>query len=350
MKVSIVLAAYNIEKYVKQCLDSILESISPQDEIIVVDDGSTDSTTDIVLRAESKSPNITVFRKNNGGISSARNAGLALAKGDYVLFADGDDAFIPETYKVVRQLLERYTPGILVTDHLNWLNDGAGPCTESIKRTHPPFALSTDRRLNLRHTLTDCIPSTWTRFIRRDLFDYFPPNPFDETLMYDDLPLIPHITASANSLYYAPLPLIKYRARPDSITKSRSHRSCTDMVYAAAKACSAINRDKTFQTLSITADLMLARKTLEAIRQCRDVSNPTYMLYRSIILTAKNNYQNSPIKIYTTLKKSKSKTEKRAANHLIAYTFFRTLYILSQLLTAYGQRNKKKKYPSTQND
>lgn len=343
MKVSIVLAAYNIEKYLQECLDSIYESISESDEIIIVDDGSTDSTAQIVRNAADKHSQVIVHRKSNGGISSARNDGLALASGDYIIFADGDDVFIPETYKFARKHLEQSGADILVTDHLNWLNDGKGPCIAAQPRSHQPFVNCTNRTENVVATLSDCMPCTWTRFIKRDLLRRLPPRPFSENLMYDDLPLIPHITAEACSLYYVPLPLIKYRSRPNSVTKSRSYRSCTDMVAAAAQASKAIHLLPLDASVTLCADLMLARKTLEAIRQSREVRNPSYRLYDEIIATSLAAFKSSPLDIYTALCLSPSKHDRRIAKHIIFISFTKTAYIAIQILLTRIKQLKRKK-------
>lgn len=91
MKVSVIVAAYNAEKYVTETLESIANQSIDDYEIIVVNDGSTDRTIDILRDYESRYANMTVIDKENGGPSSARNCGLDIAKGDYVYFFDADD-------------------------------------------------------------------------------------------------------------------------------------------------------------------------------------------------------------------------------------------------------------------
>lgn len=91
MKVSVIVAAYNAEKYVTETLESIANQSIDDYEIIVVNDGSTDRTIDILRDYEGRYANMTVIDKENGGPSSARNCGLDIAKGDYVYFFDADD-------------------------------------------------------------------------------------------------------------------------------------------------------------------------------------------------------------------------------------------------------------------
>lgn len=89
--ISVVVITYNIEKYIFKCIKSIEDQDYKNLEIIVVDDGSTDETLEIVKDLSLRDSRIHIFRKKNGGPSSARNYGLNIAEGKYVVFVDGDD-------------------------------------------------------------------------------------------------------------------------------------------------------------------------------------------------------------------------------------------------------------------
>ena len=91
MKISVIVAAYNAEKYVAETLESIGAQTIDDYEIIVVNDGSSDGTIDILREYENRLDNMIVIDKENGGPSSARNAGLDIAKGEFVYFFDADD-------------------------------------------------------------------------------------------------------------------------------------------------------------------------------------------------------------------------------------------------------------------
>ncbi|EMH4162842.1 glycosyltransferase family 2 protein [Pluralibacter gergoviae] len=90
-KISVVIPAYNSEEYIKDCLDSVLSQKRAVFEIVVINDGSTDKTEDIVLAFQKKYLNIKYYKIPNGGQSSARNYGIAQAQGEYILFVDSDD-------------------------------------------------------------------------------------------------------------------------------------------------------------------------------------------------------------------------------------------------------------------
>jgi glycosyltransferase involved in cell wall biosynthesis len=95
--ISVIIPVYNVEKYLRQCLDSVLNQTYTNYEVIMVDDGSTDSSYDICREYCEKDCRFKAFHKENGGASSARNYALSKASGDYVFFLDSDDWLDPTT-------------------------------------------------------------------------------------------------------------------------------------------------------------------------------------------------------------------------------------------------------------
>ncbi|MBE6534229.1 MAG: glycosyltransferase [Ruminococcaceae bacterium] len=97
-KISVIVPVYNVEKYISSCLDSILSQTHTDLEIICVNDGSTDSSGQILDEYAKKDSRIKVFHKENGGVSSARNLALENATGEYIGFVDSDDYIAPDMY------------------------------------------------------------------------------------------------------------------------------------------------------------------------------------------------------------------------------------------------------------
>lgn len=97
--ISVIVPVYNVENYLEKCLQSIINQTNGNWELLLVDDGSTDSSGEICDRYSKNYDRIAVFHKNNGGVSSARNVGLQHAKGDYVIFIDGDDWIEPTLFE-----------------------------------------------------------------------------------------------------------------------------------------------------------------------------------------------------------------------------------------------------------
>ncbi len=94
--ISIIVPVYNVENYIRECLDSILSQTISNFELILVDDGSTDNSGKICEEYQEKDARIKVFHKENGGLSSARNKGIDEAKGEYFCFVDSDDTIRPD--------------------------------------------------------------------------------------------------------------------------------------------------------------------------------------------------------------------------------------------------------------
>ncbi len=107
-KVSIIIPCYNSEKTLKRCLDSVVKQTYPNLEVLVINDGSSDSSVNIVNKYATKHPFIKLITKVNGGVSSARNLGLTLTTGEYVMFLDSDDNYTKKTAieKMVNKLEE----------------------------------------------------------------------------------------------------------------------------------------------------------------------------------------------------------------------------------------------------
>ena len=102
--ISIIIPVYKVEPYLRNCLDSIVNQTNRNLEIILVDDGSPDKSGDICDAYAAADERIIVIHQNNQGVSAARNAGLDIAKGDYILFVDSDDWIEQETCEAVLDL------------------------------------------------------------------------------------------------------------------------------------------------------------------------------------------------------------------------------------------------------
>lgn len=107
-KVSIIIPIYNVEKYLRRCVDSVLNQKLKDIEIILVDDGSTDSCSLICDQYKEKDKRINVIHKKNGGLASARNAGIKMALGEYIFFLDSDDWIESQTTEELVEIAEKY--------------------------------------------------------------------------------------------------------------------------------------------------------------------------------------------------------------------------------------------------
>jgi len=158
MLVSVVIPAYDVEKYIANCLDSVLNQTYSNIEIISIDDGSQDSTRSILFQYSQKFPGkIQFLEQANLGAPVARNKGLAIAKGEFIQFLDGDDVLLPD--KIARQveLIKRNpeNPPDFIAGNYIWRTDGAD-------RFPPPFTKHPWIDL-LKGTLGTTCSNLWNR-------------------------------------------------------------------------------------------------------------------------------------------------------------------------------------------
>lgn len=114
IKASIIIPVFNVEQYLEECLISALKQDYNNKEIIVIDDGSTDSSSEIIERYQAKYPLIKTVKTKNQGLSAARNLGLEMASGDYILFLDSDDWINEHTLTVCIEKIKQYNLDIVL--------------------------------------------------------------------------------------------------------------------------------------------------------------------------------------------------------------------------------------------
>ena len=117
---SIIVPIYNVERYLEQCIESVIAQDYQNYELILVDDGSPDNSIDICIKYAKKYKNIIVIHKTNGGLSDARNAGIQIARGEYLMFLDSDDYWegktaLTEIKNIITNIIKR---AILIENHL----------------------------------------------------------------------------------------------------------------------------------------------------------------------------------------------------------------------------------------
>ena len=215
---SIIIPVYNVEKYLFECVESVRNY--PDTEIILINDGSTDSSGHIC--DSFKDENIIVIHKKNGGLSSARNAGLKSAKGKYVYFLDSDD-YIKDFGKILDFISSKECEILLF--------DGMG---EDYYTHH-------GLNKNTRYTGIECIetqikkykdyPTTvWLGVYQREYLlknDFF----FEENLLHEDELWTQKVLINAKNIFYLNEKLYFYRQRENSITQKTGKKNLSDLIY-----------------------------------------------------------------------------------------------------------------------
>ena len=212
-RLSIIIPVYNAESYLARCLDSIFEQSFTSYEVILVDDGSTDSSSLICDRYSSTDPRFRTVHKKNGGVGSARNAGMNLAKGEYVMFVDADDALLPDALESV---MEQVTGEDLVVGGYTAFFGGI-PGREvhpSGERAYGSGSIDSFFQTNVRRG-NDLIEVSWAKLFRRKALGDLC---FREDLNYgEDRLFVLNFLASCSSLRTCSVAVYAYHNRPDSL-------------------------------------------------------------------------------------------------------------------------------------
>ena len=218
-KVSIVVPVYNVEKYLHACVDSILSQKGDIiREVILVDDGSTDGCGAICDEYAAKFPHVRVVHQSNRGLSAARNAGLSLAKGEYVLFVDSDDFLDSRLLEVCFSPAVRAQEPDMIQFAYTYTTEEGVP-TEKVRgpRCTALFESGEEygRKKNFR-------PFAWSYLIRKSLMDehllYFS----EELCFAEDVHFTLRCLFFARSVQTIDTPLYYYRQRKGSLMAQKA--------------------------------------------------------------------------------------------------------------------------------
>jgi len=163
--VSVIIPAYNAEKYIERTLSSVLSQDYENLEIVVIDDGSNDNTADVVKKLADKDKRLQYVHQQNGGVSSARNHGYKLSKGEYLAFLDADDIWLPDNLsKKLAHLQDNPDIGLVHSDAV--LIDENDKPLDEIKKGKSGWIL--DDLLSWNGT---CIPAPSSILVKREVVD-----------------------------------------------------------------------------------------------------------------------------------------------------------------------------------
>ena len=217
--ISIIVPVYNVEKYLKRCIESITNQTYKNIEIILVDDGSTDNSSKICDEYKNKDKRIKVIHKTNGGISSARNRGLDIAKGDYIGFVDSDDYISPNMYEILYKELINNKVDISSCDSIIFKdNDIQFKKIESYKKyiMNKLEAIETLIRNN-----NNVNPSAWNKLYKKKLFKNVR---YPEGYVYEDILTTYLVIEKSNKLIHIKYPLYAYNNRSESIIHNKKNK------------------------------------------------------------------------------------------------------------------------------
>lgn len=225
MKLSIIIPVYNAEKYLTECLRSVFDQKIDSFEVICIDDGSTDNSTEIIRSFQKSHDNLTLYQQSNQGPSAARNKGLRLAKGDYIFFLDNDDTFL-STSSLNEILSLAYADNIDICV-FNALINGEHPFLCPFPNSHGIVSGPELMTLFYKTCNTLMIP-IWSHLYRKD-FLIENHLQFNESFLVEDILFSPIVQYCAKKTFCLDVHLVNYRwLRPGAITSSSSPKKLID--------------------------------------------------------------------------------------------------------------------------
>ena len=226
--ISVIVPCYNVEKYLQKCVDSILNQTYRNLEVILVDDGSTDSTPQMCDEYQRKDERVNVIHKVNGGQSDARNIALDCFKGEYVTFVDSDDYVALDLIETLYDLIVKHNAEMSVM-WANMFYEGTEPKED--KKEHVIKVLNTDEALKNLFYQKDYDTSPWGKLYHHTLFNGVK---FPVGLIFEDLQTIYKPIWKSTKIVFTNKKLYYYLLRNNSTEGApfnpKKYQSCIKIV------------------------------------------------------------------------------------------------------------------------
>ena len=164
-KISIIVPIYNVEKYLRECLDSLIHQTLKEIEIICVNDGSTDNSAQILEEYRLKDNRIKVIHKENGGLGSAYNLGIEKATGGYIGFVESDDVARPEMFEDLYSLITEYDCDLVKSDYYLYYSSKNKIVPNKMIKEEDAFKVTNSRE---NPELLFLAPSIWSAIYKKE--------------------------------------------------------------------------------------------------------------------------------------------------------------------------------------
>lgn len=224
--ISVIIPVFNIEKYINKCIESVVNQTYTDLEIILVDDGSTDTSPVICDEWKEKDARINVFHKKNGGVSSARNFGISKANGEYVMFVDGDDYIVPTA---LQKLMETAIETKADTCVCNYTSECQGVKCDEIMPIE--YKIYNNKEILYHYFIGKycALVTPWCNLYKRELFTQNNIEYPEGRLSDDEFTSYKLLWASRKTAVLSQ-PLYVYVQRPGSITNTPNIKLTKDLI------------------------------------------------------------------------------------------------------------------------
>lgn len=230
-KVSVIVPIYNVEKYLRRCLDSVAAQTFSDYEVIMIDDGSTDSSRDIAAEYAEKLPQFKLFDNAKKGVANARNVGVQNSSGEYVAFVDSDDFVAPEYLEVLYCTASAVDADISTCNYAKFYQEKGKYHTILIRK--PSEKVYTNTKFT-KMVLNDIRVRSyvWNKLWRRSLFT---DNGIKfNDIYFEDIAICPQLIHSANKIAVTDKCLYNYTQRKGSIMSSAMAGKINGYIYTLA--------------------------------------------------------------------------------------------------------------------
>ncbi|WP_288244998.1 glycosyltransferase family 2 protein [uncultured Chryseobacterium sp.] len=217
-KVSVIVPVYNVENYLAKCLDSLICQTHQNMEILVVNDGSTDQSEQIISDYAQKYPDkIKPFHKENGGLSDARNFGIDRATGDYIGFVDSDDYVSPSMFQEMAALAEKHDAEMVICN-IRKVNQHGKIIQKLTQVPNMPEKIDLENNFSV---FSDISYFACNKLFRKNLFNR---KRFKKNVHFEDIQLIPQLLLDCKTIAQTQNFHYQYLERTDSITKTHTEK------------------------------------------------------------------------------------------------------------------------------
>ena len=275
--ISIIIPVYNVEPYVRKCMESLLGQTYPNIELLVIDDGSPDRSMDIVRELAADDPRVRIFDPGHQGLSKTRNYGVRMAKGEYLMFVDSDDSVEPDYCLTPLSCALSCGADLVMFDYLRERDGQALP--SRFKNGYPEGEQSLNSAIDLLFGPVGTY--AWNKLFKKELFDgvLFPAD-----RVFEDKGTIYQTLLKAQKICYLNQALYHYRFRPGSIMTIRSRKARTDQFEMTMLQTGALEKT------GYPKDKIDEQRALSALLYCVNIAredSDNYRLAEKLLREAK---------------------------------------------------------------
>lgn len=319
--ITIIIPVYNIEEYIEKCIQSIINQFTPDVEILIINDGSTDHSIERIKKYENNET-IKILNKKNGGLSSARNYGLKFATGKYVWFVDGDDYIAEDSISCLLELIKNNDYDIISFNHKKVYSKKSILICERLDNF--------EGKLKLFINTSPCTKIFNLEFLKNNNAL------FDEGIIYEDLALIPYLMIKATKILHLETPFYCYVFRNNSIMNNKKFNKNRDDKFKAINFLkSRLMNDELYniyisEFIYLTIRHLLITYSTEILIYEKDIYYDRCNKVNNYLFQLNNNWINNEyLKQQNVLKK------------IYVYLFYKRKYYVCKLIVKILKRSNK---------